>query len=89
MNTCPVCGYAGLRRPAEDFIICPSCGTEFGYHDTAVTHDQLRALWLRRGAVWSSSVVPEPVGWNAHPPTVRVETHAKLARQIINGALRG
>ena len=27
MYTCPVCGYAALKYPPEDFTICPSCGS--------------------------------------------------------------
>jgi hypothetical protein len=63
-NLCPVCGYR-LRRPASDCDICPSCGTQFGYSDSGRTHDQLRDLWIERGANWHSCVHPVPRGWNA------------------------
>src|SRR5262245_54080636 len=62
-HLCPVCGY-GLTEPAEDFNICPSCGTEFGYHDATVSHRTLRHQWLRRGAPWASRAIRPPAGWN-------------------------
>jgi uncharacterized C2H2 Zn-finger protein len=64
--TCPVCGYARLRMPPEDFLICPSCGTEFEYTDSAMTHVALRDLWIARGAQWHSRVVARPFGWNGY-----------------------
>jgi hypothetical protein len=64
MHTCPVCGYAALRYPAEDFTICPSCGTEFGYHNSNKTNAELRAEWMSRGLPWSSRAVEPPAGWN-------------------------
>lgn len=69
---CPVCGYPDLEEPAFDefgsatFVICPSCGTEFGYHDATRSHEQLRQCWLANGACWHSRVVPAPAGWS--PP---------------------
>jgi len=64
MYTCPVCGYAALKHPPEDFTICPSCGTEFGYHDSNKTNAELRAEWAKRGFPWSSRVIERPAGWN-------------------------
>lgn len=36
-HVCPVCGWGRLEEPPEgasqSFEICPSCGTEFGFHD--------------------------------------------------------
>ena len=64
MHTCPVCGYADLKYPPEDFTICPSCGTEFGYHDSNKTHGELRAEWVKRGSPWSSRAIERPAGWN-------------------------
>ena len=61
---CPVCGY-GLDAPAADFIICPSCGVEFGYSDIGTTYGELRREWIEYGAQWTSRVVPKPVLWNA------------------------
>lgn len=46
--TCPVCFYAGLSRPPEDHLICPSCGVQFGYDDATTTHAELRAALLGR-----------------------------------------
>jgi len=54
MFTCPVCLYPYLSRPPIDEYICPSCGTEFGYDDFAVSHDELRRRWIDRGAPWFS-----------------------------------
>jgi hypothetical protein len=62
--TCPVCGYQNLPFPPLDYEICPSCGTEFEYHDARRTHAELRENWIRAGALWHSSVVPKPYGWN-------------------------
>ena len=60
---CPVCGYA-LDRPARSFNICPSCGTEFGYHDVGRSYDELRILWLQGGAKWWSRNRPAPPDWS-------------------------
>ena len=66
MYVCPVCSYNRLRYPPEEGgVICPSCGTQFGYTDAGVSHDQLFAEWLEGGALWQSKVVPPPPGWNA------------------------
>jgi rubredoxin len=63
---CPVCGYDELPRPPDDYLICPSCGTEFGYDDFADTDlerqrrwNELRKLWFDRGMPWFSTIVPE------------------------------
>ncbi len=64
MHTSPVCGYAALRYPPEDFTICPSCGTEFGYHDSNKTKAELREEWINRGLPWSSRAIERPAGWN-------------------------
>lgn len=63
--TCPVCGYPDLSDPPQDFEICPSCGTEFGYHDIRRSHKELRRKWIARGAHWQSEVIPRPDEWNA------------------------
>jgi transcription elongation factor Elf1 len=69
--SCPVCGFAGLSEPAYDssgcasFEICPSCGTEFGYHDATKSHAELRKLWLDAGAPWRSQTTPPPHDWDA------------------------
>lgn len=63
--TCPVCGFDGLDEPPSHFNICPSCGTEFGYHDARRSHDVLREQWIERGARWHSRAVAPPVNWDA------------------------
>ncbi len=62
--TCPVCGYAKLKYPPQDYTICPSCGTEFGYKDFATTHEELRDRWIASGAHWHSQRIPPPADWN-------------------------
>lgn len=64
--TCPVCKYPNLRKPPKDFLICPSCGTEFGYSDSAISHAELRRRWVAQGARWSSTVIPQPKWWNGY-----------------------
>lgn len=64
MYTCPVCGFPGLENPPEDYVICPSCGVEFGYHDHLRSHAQLRHAWVQAGAHWYSGIVERPRGWN-------------------------
>ena len=64
MYTCPVCAHAALKFPSEDFTICPSCGTEFGYHDSNKSNAELRAEWVKRGLPWSSRVIERPAGWD-------------------------
>lgn len=55
---CPVCGYPKLEEPPYDnqglptYVICHSCGTEFGYTDTNRTFKELREQWLRNKAKW-------------------------------------
>lgn len=62
-NMCPVCGY-GMSEPACDYNICPSCGTEFGYHDVDASIEELRAAWIDTGPKWWSSTEPVPAAWN-------------------------
>jgi hypothetical protein len=64
-NVCPVCGY-GMEDEPSSFNICPSCGTEFGYHDANISISALRAGWLRNGAKWWSTTDPEPDGWDPY-----------------------
>ena len=65
MYTCPVCGYPQLPAQPANYEICPSCGTEFDYHDANKSHSELRAAWISQGASWHSKVVAAPRGWNA------------------------
>lgn len=63
MFTCPVCYYTAMQYPPMDYNICECCGTEFGLDDDGVSHDELRALWVRSGAHWFFGDPPR--GWNA------------------------
>ena len=63
-NRCPVCGYNELSRPPQDDTICPCCGTHFGYHDYATTHEELRLRWIANGAHWFSRARKQPAGWD-------------------------
>lgn len=64
MHTCPVCGFGGLMYPPENFTICPSCYTEFGYEDTSMSYEQLTLEWIRKGLPWeAANVVPPPDDW--------------------------
>lgn len=65
VNLCPVCGY-GMKYPPQDFHICPSCGTEFGYDDAGRTHASLRADWLRGGLQWWSPIDARPDNWDPY-----------------------
>jgi len=63
--TCPVCGFHDAKLPPFENgqnkwyqEICPSCGTQFGYDDAALTHHALRLRWVESGAKWWA---PEPV----------------------------
>ena len=67
--------FNGLEAAAEDFLICPCCGTEFGYHDARTSHEALRNRWLAEGMPWKSRVIHEPPGWSAE---VQISLGAKL-----------
>jgi hypothetical protein len=76
---CPVCGYSELPRPPINHLICPCCGTEFGYDDYATIHEQLRQRWMALGAPWFSHSRPAPQGWSA---LVQLMTSGFLPRTI-------
>ncbi len=67
---CPVCGYTKLDEPAYDekgcasFMICPCCGTEFGYDDSTTRHGELRKRWVDAGMKWWSTSLHPPADWN-------------------------
>jgi hypothetical protein len=63
-HACPVCGFGRLPRPLEDFDICPCCGTEFGYDDCTISHEELRRRWIKAGANWWSETTQPPTEWN-------------------------
>jgi len=56
--TCPICGFDGLNYPPNNFSICPSCGTEFGYDDEQYSHTELREKWITNGKQWWSRSIP-------------------------------
>lgn len=62
-NLCPVCGY-DLGSPVEDYEICPSCGTQFGYDDANMAHAILRQRWTEKGCPWWSQSTQKPTNWN-------------------------
>lgn len=77
-NLCPVCGLDLEEKPWDnngprEDIICPCCGTQFGYHDairntgnfnaTVKRYNQLRKEWLNQGGKWQSTKI-EPEHWN-------------------------
>jgi hypothetical protein len=77
VNTCPVCGFAGLKeRPWTDGSpsdeICPSCGIQFGYDDAAggrvdrraEVYEQWRSGWIAEGMPWRSRGRPQPPDWD-------------------------
>ena len=49
---CPVCYYPDMPYPAQEYNICPCCGTEFENDDRDRSHAQLRAYWIGSGARW-------------------------------------
>jgi hypothetical protein len=73
-----VCGYPGLDESPYDYAnptyeICPCCGIEFGYEDSAPTPEEwparckeLRDKWIKDGANWWAAVAGEepPDGWD-------------------------
>jgi hypothetical protein len=59
---CPVCYYGNMPYPAEDYNICPCCGTEFENHDEDQTHAELRQSWIAAGARWFFRQAPAT--WN-------------------------
>lgn len=48
------------------YYICPSCGTEFGYHDATKSFDEIRAVWLASGGLWSDANIAQPLDWSAY-----------------------
>lgn len=69
LNRCPVCGYLMAAPPYDEhccatFEICPCCGTEFGYDDSAASHQVLRETWIKRGMPWWSRHQIPVDGWD-------------------------
>ena len=61
---CLVCGYSRLIMPPKDHLICPCCGTQFGYHDSIASHEELRKEWIAEGFRWHSQRTAAPADWN-------------------------
>jgi hypothetical protein len=85
---CPVCGYPDLPVPPQDYEICPSCGTEFEYHDARRSHSDLRQTWIRNGFVWHSQVVPRPQGWNGWLQIINAKMGSDLPQLKVGLLLR-
>ncbi len=60
---CPICNYQMDQEPV-DWRYCPSCGTQFGYHDAGRSYEALRHEWVRSGMLWWSPFRNPPVDWN-------------------------
>lgn len=64
-HTCLVCGYGGDQEfSPSDYQICGCCGTEFGYDDRVLTHQELRLEWIRMGFPWFDLDEPKPYAWD-------------------------
>ncbi len=73
-NSCPVCGYPNLDKPAysdekgawPSLEICPCCGFQFGFtdHSQHITFEQWREQWIARGMLWQSIGIARPADWN-------------------------
>lgn len=66
---CPVCLFAQLPYPPQDYHICPCCGTEYGNDDFEFTHEELRGKWIANGAHWFYENPPD--GWNPWSQLIR------------------
>jgi hypothetical protein len=51
-----------MPYPAQEYNICPCCGTEFENDDQVRSHAQIRAFWIASGARWFFR--QPPVFWN-------------------------
>tara|TARA_R110002124_G_scaffold278588_1_gene450669 strand:- start:1725 stop:1991 length:267 start_codon:yes stop_codon:yes gene_type:complete len=67
---CRVCGYLSDTAPwGEDgkcptYEICPCCGVEYGYEDSAVAGvKQYRQEWMASGAKWQDAKA-RPENWS-------------------------
>lgn len=73
---CPVCGLTLDFEPwiggADSQEICPCCGVQFGYYDSANSPEEvikrwfdLRQKWIQGGMKWwSPSLREQPSNWN-------------------------
>jgi hypothetical protein len=76
-ETCPACGFPLGFEPWREHSaadeIWPSCGTQFGYDDSAggdllkrdTIYQAWRQRWVARGMPWTrASVEGRPCGWD-------------------------
>lgn len=84
--TCPVCGYNQLEDPPSHHEICPSCGTQFGYHDITKTNKQLRDRWIARGLHWHSKIESPPIAWNPYVQLVNLQNTSQIRLSRITKA---
>lgn len=88
-----------MGNPPQDYHICPSCGTEFGYDDSGGTYEELRQEWLNSGAEWWSPVDKKPPGWNPYvqlfkaglgfQPTATTSTTSEVQTETVIYVPRG
>lgn len=74
---CPVCGF-WMEDPACEYNICSCCGTEFGNHDLSASIIQLRASWLRNGALWWSRAEAPPNEWDPYMQVAAVPSDGSI-----------
>jgi hypothetical protein len=90
MHTCPVCWFSNLPYPANDYHICPCCGTEFGNDDAEFSWDELRERWVAQGANWFFGAPPD--GWNPQAQLLAAGYGVKMTvsseRRMAYGELR-
>jgi hypothetical protein len=77
MNTCPVCWFPKLPYPANDYHICPCCGTEFGNDDSEFTWEELRERWVKGGMRWFFGDPPK--NWNPQAQLVALGYGVKFS----------
>lgn len=56
--TCPVCLCDKLKEPPMDFLICPMCGTEFGFDDYVEFPNLQEAKWFELRELWIKAGKP-------------------------------
>jgi hypothetical protein len=73
-HTCLVCGYSDdLDFVPCNYKICGCCGTEFGYDDLALSHEELRQEWIDAGCPWFDEEEPKPAGWDPYVQLLRAK----------------
>ncbi|MBD3249183.1 hypothetical protein GF336_04000 [Candidatus Woesearchaeota archaeon] len=51
------------EKGAPTFVICPCCGTEFGFDDHDSAWEKLRKKWIENGAKWFDEI-KKPKEWD-------------------------